>query len=167
MPITIFTFKEKTTALNKKILANKCIIKMLIAYISACVCHFPPIFFISLPVSGLDWKGSDALLGVCEIILDGLVDIGGPNRNHMANEGGWRGGIHGESAAGRAVTRKQDQSPSGGFGARTPAHERWETVMESCGLALTIWGDGVENGIKAQGQNKLRSYANTEILWTS
>lgn len=39
--------------------------------------------------------------------------------------------------------------------------------MESHGSALRIWGDGVENGSEAQGQSKLRSCANTEILWTS
>lgn len=69
---------------------------MLIAYISACVCHFPPIFFISLPVSGLDWKRSDVLLGVCEIILEGLVDIGGPTEQGPHGKGGGgRGGICG------------------------------------------------------------------------
>lgn len=31
-----------------------------------------------------------ALLGVCEIILDGLVDVGGPSRDHTAKEGEWR-----------------------------------------------------------------------------
>lgn len=64
---------------------------MLIAYISACVCHFPPIFFISLPVSGLDWKRSDVLLGVCEIILEGLVDIGGPTEQGPHGKGGGEG----------------------------------------------------------------------------